>query len=43
MNSNKLRAIESFLQGSPATDGAGVKLTRIIGLPELNMFDPFLL
>ncbi len=29
--------------GMPAPDGADVQLTRIIGSPELNMIDPFLL
>jgi redox-sensitive bicupin YhaK (pirin superfamily) len=29
--------------GQPATDGAGVRMTRIIGTPELNVLDPFLL
>ena len=29
--------------GMKTSDGAGVKLTRIIGSPELNMLDPFLL
>jgi redox-sensitive bicupin YhaK (pirin superfamily) len=43
MNSNKKRHVEAILSGSPTLDGAGVKLTRIIGTPELNMFDPFLL
>jgi redox-sensitive bicupin YhaK (pirin superfamily) len=27
----------------PASDGDGVRMTRIIGTPELNMLDPFLL
>ncbi len=31
------------LRGQPATDGAGVKLTRVIGSPELDSLDPFLL
>ncbi len=31
------------LRGLPASDGAGVKLTRVIGSPELDMLDPFLL
>jgi redox-sensitive bicupin YhaK (pirin superfamily) len=31
------------LRGTPASDGAGVKLTRVIGSPELDMLDPFLL
>jgi len=30
-------------KGTPASDGDGVKLTRIIGSPDLNMLDPFLL
>ena len=29
--------------GIPATDGAGVEMTRIIGTPDLDMLDPFLL
>jgi redox-sensitive bicupin YhaK (pirin superfamily) len=31
------------LRGTPASDGAGVKLTRVIGSPGLDMLDPFLL
>jgi quercetin 2,3-dioxygenase len=31
------------LRGMPASDGAGVKLTRVIGTPQLDMVDPFLL
>jgi redox-sensitive bicupin YhaK (pirin superfamily) len=31
------------LRGMPASDGAGVKLTRVIGGPSLDMLDPFLL
>jgi len=31
------------LKGMPASDGAGVKLTRVIGSPQLDMLDPFLL
>jgi len=27
----------------PTTDGAGVKLTRMVGTPELDMIDPFLM
>ncbi len=37
------REVVSLSQGQLATDGAGVKLTRIIGTPELDMLDPFLL
>ncbi len=31
------------MRGMPASDGAGVKLTRVIGTPQLDMLDPFLL
>lgn len=37
------REVAQVIQGIPTSDGAGVKLTRVIGSPELNMFDPFLL
>ena len=37
------RQIKLISQGMPATDGDGVKLTRIIGTPQLDMLDPFLL
>ena len=43
MDTKKSRNATQVLKGVPAMDGAGVKLTRIIGTPELNMFDPFLL
>ena len=39
----KIRKIEKIVQGIETSDGAGVTLTRIIGSPELNMLDPFLL
>jgi redox-sensitive bicupin YhaK (pirin superfamily) len=29
--------------GMPTSDGAGVKLTRVIGTPQLDMLDPFLM
>ena len=32
-----------YVSGVPATDGAGVKLTRMIGTSELDMVDPFLM
>lgn len=40
---NGERQVEAVIAGQPAMDGAGVKLTRIIGSPELNRADPFLL
>lgn len=37
------RQVKKIIEGIKTTDGAGVNLTRIIGGPELNMLDPFLL
>jgi redox-sensitive bicupin YhaK (pirin superfamily) len=37
------RRLKSLITGMPATDGAGVKLVRVIGQPALQEFDPFLL
>lgn len=37
------RRVSRVIKGMPATDGAGVELTRVIGQPALNMLDPFLL
>jgi len=39
----KNRTLTKTLSGIATADGDGVKLTRIIGSPELNMLDPFLL
>jgi redox-sensitive bicupin YhaK (pirin superfamily) len=38
-----VRTIERIVHGQPASDGAGVKLLRVIGSQELPEFDPFLL
>jgi hypothetical protein len=38
-----LRRVSRAFKGMPATDGAGVELTRVIGQPVLPMLDPFLL
>ncbi len=38
-----IRKIIQTTKGIPVTDGAGVKLTRIIASPELDMVDPLLL
>ncbi len=38
-----VRELRTVTSGRPTTDGNGVKMTRIIGTPELNMLDPFLL
>lgn len=40
---NTSRAVTQTLRGMPASDGAGVKLTRVIGQPRLPDLDPFLL
>ena len=37
------RKIKKIIEGTDTSDGAGVKLRRIIGGPDLNMLDPFLL
>ena len=37
------RRVVRVVRGMPTSDGAGVKLTRVIGTPELDMLDPFLL
>ncbi len=37
------RAIARIFRGQPATDGAGVRMTRVIGTPALDHIDPFLL
>ncbi|MFV2032836.1 MAG: pirin family protein [Gammaproteobacteria bacterium] len=39
----KTRKLLKVITGMPATDGAGVKLTRVIGQPALQELDPFLL
>jgi redox-sensitive bicupin YhaK (pirin superfamily) len=41
--SPECRAVSRILSGRPATDGAGVRMTRVIATPELDHFDPFLL
>ncbi len=42
-SSAKLRPISRITSGVPATDGAGVRMTRLIGTSELDHIDPFLL
>ncbi len=39
----KTRQVVQTSKGVPASDGDGVKLTRIIASPEIDMVDPFLL
>jgi redox-sensitive bicupin YhaK (pirin superfamily) len=40
---SKIRSVSRIVKGMPATDGAGVELTRVIGQPALSELDPFLL
>ncbi|HTV51800.1 MAG TPA: pirin family protein [Steroidobacteraceae bacterium] len=42
-NAGAVRAISRTVRGMPTSDGAGVKLTRVIGQPQLPDLDPFLL
>jgi redox-sensitive bicupin YhaK (pirin superfamily) len=37
------RTVIHKLRGQPTSDGAGVRMTRVIGTPALDHFDPFLL
>ena len=37
------RRVMRLVRGQPTSDGAGVKLTRVIGQRDLDMLDPFLL
>jgi redox-sensitive bicupin YhaK (pirin superfamily) len=39
----KAREVLRKLRGQPTSDGAGVRMTRVIGTPQLDHFDPFLL
>jgi redox-sensitive bicupin YhaK (pirin superfamily) len=38
-----LTSVSKIIEPMPATDGAGVKLKRAIGTPELDYLDPFLM
>jgi redox-sensitive bicupin YhaK (pirin superfamily) len=40
---HSIRPVQSSLQGQETSDGAGVRLTRLIGGPRLPQLDPFLL
>lgn len=37
------RRVTRLVRGMPTSDGAGVRLTRVIGIPELRNLDPFLM
>ncbi len=43
MNTLATRSVERLVRGMPTSDGAGVKLTRVIGQPQLADLDPFLM
>ena len=43
INTSVTRKLHKLITGIPATDGAGVKLVRVIGQPALQELDPFLL
>ena len=43
LGSEGSRRVQRRVRGLPTSDGAGVRLTRIIGQPALPEFDPFLL
>lgn len=43
MSGTNLRTVSRITSGVPATDGAGVHMTRLIGTAELDHVDPFLL
>tara|TARA_Y100001934_G_C12307827_1_gene753361 strand:- start:748 stop:1626 length:879 start_codon:yes stop_codon:yes gene_type:complete len=42
-NHIRYREVDRIVKGCPTSDGAGVRLTRYIGSPDLNDLDPFLL
>ena len=42
-NSGAERAVVRVVRGRPTSDGAGVRLTRVIGQGDLDMLDPFLM
>jgi len=42
-NNSTYRDVSRIVRGMATSDGAGVKLTRVIGQPALEMLDPFLM
>jgi redox-sensitive bicupin YhaK (pirin superfamily) len=40
---SRVREVARKVRGMPTSDGAGVRMTRVIGQPALDSFDPFLL
>jgi len=43
MSNTTAREVGRKVVGQPTSDGAGVRMTRVIGTPRLDNFDPFLL
>lgn len=43
MSTQPTRTVSQIVRGLPTSDGAGVKLTRVIGQPRLPDLDPFLM
>lgn len=43
LEAEESRRVARKLRGQPTSDGAGVRMTRVIGTPRLDHFDPFLL
>ncbi|MFZ5663351.1 MAG: pirin family protein [Pseudomonadota bacterium] len=43
MSPSRIARVVRTLQGMPTSDGAGVRLTRLIGAPQLPELDPFLM
>ena len=43
MTSTTARTVQRIVKGMPTSDGAGVKLRRVIGQPQLPDLDPFLM
>src|SRR5690242_18231515 len=43
MNTQSVRGVARLVRGMPTSDGADVKLTRVIGQPRLPDLDPFLM
>lgn len=39
----RVRPVAAAVKGVPASDGAGVRMTRLLGAAEARMFDPFLM
>ncbi len=43
MSAATIRPVLSAIAGMEASDGAGVRMTRMVGTPQLRMLDPFLM